>query len=221
MVSLWVQNAAAEGSVTCRIKVDGKTIREATADGAYAVCRIEASSLNEQPQAAQPDTTEPAESLVHTGAPSIAVPDVRGLDGATARDRLREAGFSVVGVEAVNGKAVLAWSMWQVVDQSPGAGTKLSPSDGITLRVDRFPPTKKPEPTRVTDNNEPPPAPTQDPAPPSKDPAPPSKEPKSTDPKFASCTEANANGYGPYTKGVHEEYYWYQDRDDDGVVCER
>ncbi len=42
-----------------------------------------------------------------------------------------------------------------------------------------------------------------------------------TDPQFGTCGEANDAGYGPYTRGVDEEYDWYTDRDDDGVVCER
>lgn len=42
-----------------------------------------------------------------------------------------------------------------------------------------------------------------------------------TDPRFSSCTEAASNGYkGPYYRGVDPEYDWYQDRDNDGIVCE-
>jgi hypothetical protein len=40
------------------------------------------------------------------------------------------------------------------------------------------------------------------------------------DPRFATCGEANDNGYGPYASGTDPEYDWYQDRDHDGVVCE-
>lgn len=40
------------------------------------------------------------------------------------------------------------------------------------------------------------------------------------DPKFGSCKEAKANGFGPYQKGVDEEYLWYRDGDSDGKVCE-
>jgi hypothetical protein len=40
------------------------------------------------------------------------------------------------------------------------------------------------------------------------------------DPRFSTCTEAKAHGYGPYVKGVDPEYSWYEDRDHDGVVCE-
>lgn len=42
-----------------------------------------------------------------------------------------------------------------------------------------------------------------------------------TDPRFGTCREAIASGYGPYTRGVHPEYDWYRDADRDGVVCER
>jgi hypothetical protein len=40
------------------------------------------------------------------------------------------------------------------------------------------------------------------------------------DPRFSTCTEAKAHGYGPYRSGVDPEYAWYTDRDHDGVVCE-
>lgn len=41
-----------------------------------------------------------------------------------------------------------------------------------------------------------------------------------TDPQFSTCKEVNANGYGPYVKGVNPEYDWYRDGDGDGSVCE-
>lgn len=40
------------------------------------------------------------------------------------------------------------------------------------------------------------------------------------DPRFPTCTEAKAAGYGPYRRGVDPEYYWYEDRDQDGIDCE-
>ncbi|MEY4408974.1 MAG: hypothetical protein RLZZ138_225 [Actinomycetota bacterium] len=40
------------------------------------------------------------------------------------------------------------------------------------------------------------------------------------DPRFGTCKEAKANGFGPYLKGVDEEYDWYRDGDSDGTVCE-
>lgn len=40
-----------------------------------------------------------------------------------------------------------------------------------------------------------------------------------SDPRFSTCAEAKRNGYGPYRVGS-TEYGWYQDRDNDGIVCE-
>jgi hypothetical protein len=50
-------------------------------------------------------------------------------------------------------------------------------------------------------------------------------EPQATDeaeldPRFDTCEEANNAGYVDYRKGVDPEYEWYDDADDDGVVCE-
>jgi uncharacterized protein DUF1524/excalibur calcium-binding domain-containing protein len=42
-----------------------------------------------------------------------------------------------------------------------------------------------------------------------------------TDPRFDTCAQAIAHGYGPYYRGRDPEYYWYTDADDDGIVCER
>lgn len=41
-----------------------------------------------------------------------------------------------------------------------------------------------------------------------------------TDPRFRTCGEAIAAGYGPYIKGKDPEYEWYRDQDKDGSVCE-
>ncbi len=41
------------------------------------------------------------------------------------------------------------------------------------------------------------------------------------DPRFSFCYEAISNGYGDYIYGVNPEYEWYEDRDRDGIVCER
>lgn len=40
------------------------------------------------------------------------------------------------------------------------------------------------------------------------------------DPRFGSCREALANGFGPYVAGIDPEYGWYRDGDGDGTVCE-
>lgn len=43
----------------------------------------------------------------------------------------------------------------------------------------------------------------------------------SLDHRYPTCAAANRAGLGPYVRGVDPEYRWYQDRDGDGVVCER
>ncbi|MDX6301411.1 MAG: hypothetical protein QOF53_2625 [Nocardioidaceae bacterium] len=40
------------------------------------------------------------------------------------------------------------------------------------------------------------------------------------DPRFDTCADAKAAGYGPYYRGRDPEYRWYRDGDSDGVVCE-
>jgi hypothetical protein len=69
----------------------------------------------------------------------------------------------------------------------------------------------------------PPPPPRPSPSPSPTPPASPSPSPSppgdTLDPWFRSCDEANENGYGPYFRGQDLEYYWYRDRNDDGVVC--
>jgi hypothetical protein len=42
----------------------------------------------------------------------------------------------------------------------------------------------------------------------------------SLDPRFSYCYQAIDAGYGPYYEGVDPEYGWYDDADNDGVVCE-
>ncbi|GAA3840730.1 hypothetical protein GCM10022226_74070 [Sphaerisporangium flaviroseum] len=58
-------------------------------------------------------------------------------------------------------------------------------------------------------------------SPPTPKPTPTPKPPTANDPRFDTCAEANRNGYGPYRRTVDPEYNWYQDRDGDGIVCER
>jgi micrococcal nuclease len=40
------------------------------------------------------------------------------------------------------------------------------------------------------------------------------------DPRYPTCADAKAAGYGNYRRGVDPEYGWYRDRDQDGWVCE-
>jgi len=42
-----------------------------------------------------------------------------------------------------------------------------------------------------------------------------------TDQRFDYCYEANDAGYGDYVEGQDPEYAWYDDADNDGIVCER
>ncbi|PVU83822.1 hypothetical protein DDP54_13420 [Cellulomonas sp. WB94] len=66
------------------------------------------------------------------------------------------------------------------------------------------------------------PAPAEAPAPAA--PAPVVQAPPATsanDPQFATCKAAIAAGYGNYVQGNDPEYAWYNDRDGDGVVCEK
>lgn len=54
-------------------------------------------------------------------------------------------------------------------------------------------------------------------------PAPATSRPQRTgglDPRFGTCKEAIASGYGDYVKGVDPEYDWYRDGDKDGIACE-
>ncbi|WP_156250890.1 GmrSD restriction endonuclease domain-containing protein [Pseudactinotalea terrae] len=61
-------------------------------------------------------------------------------------------------------------------------------------------------------------APTQEPTPQASTHAPATDG--DTDPRFGSCKDAKAAGYGPYVSGVDLEYGWYRDGDSDGIVCE-
>ncbi len=38
--------------------------------------------------------------------------------------------------------------------------------------------------------------------------------------RYATCAAARAAGAGPYTKGVHPQYDWYDDRDGDNIACD-
>ena len=44
---------------------------------------------------------------------------------------------------------------------------------------------------------------------------------RGTDPRYRTCRDAIANGYGDYIRGVDSEYARYRDTDSDGIVCER
>jgi hypothetical protein len=56
--------------------------------------------------------------------------------------------------------------------------------------------------------------------PPPQAPSPRPTSDRALDPRFGTCREAIANGYGNYIRGVDPEYAWYRDGDSDGIVCE-
>lgn len=85
---------------------------------------------------------------------------------------------------------------------SPAAAPATAPPDEPIRQA--VPPQRQPPPP-------PPPSPSLSPSPtPSEDPL---------DPRFDDCDEANEHGYGPYVRGEDPEYWWYWDRNGDGVVC--
>lgn len=45
------------------------------------------------------------------------------------------------------------------------------------------------------------------------------KSASENDPRFSTCAEAKSHGLGPYHSN-DPEYGWYEDRNNDGVVCE-
>jgi hypothetical protein len=73
-----------------------------------------------------------------------------------------------------------------------------------------------PQPTIASNTGGPPPNAKPTPTPKPSRPATATK----LDPQFGTCGEAKDAGYGPYHQGSDPEYYWYQDRDGDGAVCE-
>ena len=77
-------------------------------------------------------------------------------------------------------------------------------------------PAPGPQPTIASNTGGPPPSATPKPTP---KPTKPSSG-GSLDPRFGTCREAIAAGFGPYFSGVDPEYDWYTDRDSDGKVCE-
>lgn len=95
---------------------------------------------------------------------------------------------------------------------TPAAETTVASSRGPLRRAvpqQQLPPPPPPPP---------PPSPTASPSAPASSPSPSPSE-DTLDPWFRSCDEANENGYGPYFRGQDIEYYWYRDRNGDGVVC--
>lgn len=108
-------------------------------------------------------------------------------------------------------------AMQEVLSTCPGHPL---PVDDSLLRYTEVPaedPIVEPEP-------EPAPVPAAEPAPEPVIPAeavPALPAVSDVDPRFSTCKEAIAAGYGPYAAGIDAEYDWYRDGDGDGVNCER
>ncbi|HEU0304163.1 MAG TPA: Stk1 family PASTA domain-containing Ser/Thr kinase [Gaiellaceae bacterium] len=91
---------------------------------------------------------------VSKGPAQVEVPDVEGLDLATARATLRGAGFKVSVVRA---DTDLIEEDGIVLSQSPAGGIEADPKSTVTLTVGRFvePPPTETEPTFPTDTTTP------------------------------------------------------------------
>lgn len=118
----------------------------------------------------------------------------------------------------------------RVVSQPSASPSLIEPSGTESENVEPSPTrtTPKPKLTTVKPSPKPEPKPSPKPSPkPEPKPTPSESETPSPspspplDPRFDTCAEANDNGYGPYTIGIDPEYEWYEDRDGDGIVCER
>lgn len=109
-----------------------------------------------------------------------------------------------------------------------GGGVLLLAFIGTLLPDPKTPTAASPGPTwaaQPSSTNPPPattePAPTRPAAPkPSSTGRRTTTPPPKRDPRFSTCKQAKAHGYGPYYRGKDPEYGWYIDSDRDGVVCE-
>jgi hypothetical protein len=145
----------------------------------------------------------------------------------------RRSGVPVPGVAAVGVVCLLLGSLFGCV-AGVGIGSAPPAEDRVAATSSTAPSTTAtpsaeptvtatPTPTIERDVPDPDPEPTRSRAKPRPKPKPTTARPKppSTDPRFSTCRAANDAGFGPYTQGVDPEYAWYQDRDNDGRVCER
>ncbi|MDP9849664.1 excalibur calcium-binding domain-containing protein [Streptosporangium lutulentum] len=174
-----------------------------------------------QPMTAPPPAPEITVTTTTTST-GTRMPHLSGLDGASARKQLQELGVRGITMKAVNGGAVIDESKLIVVGVSHLPGEKITADTAITLMLGR---SLVPRPTRSAAVQPPPPVgETKRPEPSASSPVPEqaTSSPKpAPDPRFGTCREANAHGYEGYRQGIDIEYDWYEDRDSDGVACER
>lgn len=132
--------------------------------------------------------------------------------------------ISIVGTVLVAG--LLAACGGSPQDQAAGLvgaepASSTPPASAESTPTETPTPTATPSPTKaavvapaVTKKSTPAPTKKSTPAPTK------TKAAAKTDPDMGTCKAAKAAGYGPYYKGKDPEYYYYNDRDHDGVVCE-
>lgn len=89
-----------------------------------------------EPTPAPTEEAPPAEEEAASGG-SITVPDVVGEDHQLAQDTMQAAGLYNLAEEDATGqgRAMLLDRNWEVVSQSPKAGTKVAEDRTITLRA--------------------------------------------------------------------------------------
>ena len=151
-------------------------------------------------------------------------------DGRLVNELMLAGGYSRESSSGESSKyqARFAAAQQQARDSKAGLWQSCVNTPKPKTRVEAAEPRPEPHETRHEPKPQPPapkpkpPAPKPEPPAPKPEPPAPKPEPKpDLDPHFDTCKEANAHGYGPYTRGIDPEYDWYQDRDHDGLVCER
>lgn len=155
-------------------------------------------------------TTELTSFLAPGGAVLVSVP---GRDDKDQYGRL----LRYVQINGEDAGTHMLRSGWAIARYDGRDGYGSHPLQATYISVDDSAPMPaEPAPAPA----EPAPAPAE-PAPQPAEPEPAPADPApATDPRFGTCKEANANGYGNYVRGQDPEYDWYKDRDKDGVVCE-
>ncbi|WP_170321353.1 excalibur calcium-binding domain-containing protein [Acrocarpospora pleiomorpha] len=150
---------------------------------------------------------------------SVVMPDVIGDTLPDAETTLIDAGFTELDYRDCAGENGLKrWdASWIVREQNPAAGESVMSDTQVRLCAERYG-DDDPEPSESSSPDEGTADDDQSPTSPSPSP---SGGDDNEDQRFDTCAEANAAGYGDYVRGQDVEYDWYEDRDNDGVVCER
>jgi len=108
-------------------------------EAAAAAKPAAAETVTVEAAAAEPAAAEPvAAKAADDGRKRV--PDVVGMNHENAQNRLRDLGFENLGERDATGQdRLLLWDRnWQVVKQSPAAGTKVDPDRAIVLSSKKF-----------------------------------------------------------------------------------